>query len=102
VSCSSVARACSTESKVSRPSSESPLPQTIVTIFASSYRVLDRTQTENTMAVAISMTQAAAPQLHLIKTTPAIVTGAMAAAATRARCALVIVHLRASSRSIGL
>ena len=49
------------------------------------YRVLDRTQSENTTAVAISIAQAASEQPRRIKAIPTAVAGAMAAAATPAR-----------------
>jgi hypothetical protein len=46
--------------------------------------VLATTQDANTMAVKISMVQAAPEQLHRIKARPATVTGAISAAATAA------------------
>lgn len=57
-----------------------------------SYRLLARTQIENTTAVRISIDQATIAQLHRIKAKPAMVTGAIAAAATAARCRRVNLH----------
>jgi hypothetical protein len=59
-----------------------------------SYRLFAKTHNPNTVAVTISMAHAAVAQLHLIKTTPATVTGAIAAAATPARCRRVTLHRR--------
>ncbi len=54
--------------------------------------MLATTQDANTMAVKISMVQAAPEQLHPIKARSATVTGAMATAATPARCRRVTLH----------
>jgi hypothetical protein len=63
---------------------------------------LCKAQNPNATAVEISIAQAASEQPQRISAIPATVTGAIANAATRARCARVIGHPRASSRSVGL
>ena len=62
--------------------------------FTSNYLLLAIIHNEKIMAVAISIVHAACEQPHLMSAIPATVTGAMAAAATTARCRRVTVDRR--------